>query len=68
MTGMEAKAEWSLDECGLTSLGITQFTNALNAELSNRYRRKISLAVSDIMSAKDISEIASLLESLKRLG
>ncbi|CAI1858233.1 AMP-binding protein [Serratia fonticola] len=59
ITGMEVKPEWNLEECGLASLGIVQFTNALQAEFSSP-SQKVSLSVADIMSAKDINEIASM--------
>ncbi|MGE7955226.1 AMP-binding protein [Pseudomonas sp. NPDC089530] len=60
-TGMEAQAQWSLEECGLASLGVVQFTNTLRAEFSTA-TRKIALSVADIMSARDIREIAAVVD------
>lgn len=60
-TGMEAEPEWNLVECGLASLGIVQFTHALETEFSTP-TQKISLSVSAIMSARDIHEIASIVD------
>ncbi|MDR6232423.1 AMP-binding protein [Pseudomonas oryzihabitans] len=64
-TGMEAKPEWRLEDCGLASLGVVQFTNALCAEFSTA-TEKINLSVSDIISACDIHEIASLVDMARK--
>lgn len=64
MTGMDAEPEWNLVECGLASLGIVQFTHALEIEFSLP-AQKISLAVSDIMAARDIREIASIVDAAR---
>ncbi|WP_415259672.1 AMP-binding protein [Pseudomonas chlororaphis] len=63
-TGMEAKAQWSLEECGLASLGVVQFTHTLRAEFSTA-AGKIALPVADIMSARDLREIASIVDAAK---
>lgn len=63
-TGMEAKPEWSLEECGLASLGAVQFTNTLRTEFST-VTQKITLSVQDIMSARDIREIASIVDAAR---
>lgn len=64
VTGMEAKPEWNLEECGLASLGIVQFTNTLETEFSTP-THKIKLSASDIMSALDIREIASIVDTAR---
>ncbi len=61
ITGMEVKPEWNLEECGLASLGIVQFTNTLQTEFSPP-SHKIVLSVSDIISAKDLNEISVMVE------
>lgn len=61
MTGMDAEPEWNLVECGLASLGIVQFTHSLEMEFSTP-ARKIELSVADIMAARDIREIASIVD------
>lgn len=66
-TGMEAKPEWSLEECGLASLGVVQFTNTLRAEFS-RSTQKITLSVPEIMAARDIREIASIVDAAREEG
>ncbi|KDB08851.1 Long-chain-fatty-acid--CoA ligase [Burkholderia sp. lig30] len=63
-TGMEAKPEWSLEECGLASLGIVQFASALQAECSTS-SRKVSLSVADIMSARSIREVADIVDAAR---
>lgn len=66
-TGMEAKPEWSLEECGLASLGVVQFTNTLRAEFS-RSTEKLTLSVPDIMAARDIREIAAIVDAARETG
>jgi len=66
-TGMEAKPEWSLEECGLASLGVVQFTNTLRAEFSNS-TEKLTLSVPDIMAARNLHEIAALVDVARENG
>jgi hypothetical protein len=54
ITGMEAKAEWTLEECGLGSLDITQFTNILNTQLSSRVQQKVNIPLSEVISAANL--------------
>lgn len=61
-TGMEAKPEWHLEECGLASLGVVRFTAALQDAFSTEGKR-IVLAAAQIMAARDIREIAAIIES-----
>ncbi|WP_415882955.1 AMP-binding protein [Neptuniibacter sp. QD34_54] len=60
-TGMEAKAEWSLEQCGLASLGIVQFANTLEAQFTTP-KSKVSIAVTEIMEAADIHSIAAIVD------
>ncbi|WP_444929269.1 AMP-binding protein [Microbulbifer sp. SSSA002] len=62
VTGMEIQPHWSLEECGLASLGVVQFTATLEAELSTDLY-KVSLNVSEVIAAKDIAKIAELAEA-----
>ena len=62
ITGMEAKPEWSLEGCGLASLGVVQFVNTLETEFST-LTHKISLPIADIMSAQSIHDIASIVDT-----
>lgn len=64
-TGMEAKPEWNLEDCGLASLGVVQFVSLLQAEFSTK-SRKLILPLSDIMSARDIRAISLIVDA--RLG
>ncbi|WP_045883392.1 AMP-binding protein [Pseudomonas chlororaphis] len=63
-TGMAAQPEWSLEECGLASLGVVQFTNTLRAQFSTA-SRKITLSVPDIMAARDIRAIALIVDAAR---
>ena len=62
ITGMEVQPEWTLEECGLASLGIVQLTSVLRTEFSMP-SHKIQLSVTDLMSVKNIRDIVSLVES-----
>lgn len=66
VTGMEAEPESSLVECGLTSLGIVQFTRALEREFSTP-TRKIKLAVSDIMAVHNLHGIVAIVDRAKQM-
>ncbi len=61
-TGMEARPEWNLEDCGLASLGVVQFVSLLQAEFSTK-QRKPSLPLSEIMAARDIQEIALIVDA-----
>ena len=61
MSGLEAKPEWSLQDCGLASLGIIQFANTLEVEFST-VNYKLRLPVTDIMAANDLIEIAEIVD------
>jgi len=61
-TGTEAKAEWTLDDCGLASLGVVRFTASLESAFSSA-SRKVKLSAADVMAARDIREIAALVEA-----
>ncbi|MRV72593.1 AMP-binding protein [Duganella sp. FT92W] len=65
MTGMEAEPEWSLVDCGLASLGVVQFTHALETAFSTP-ERKVSLPVADIMAAVDIRAIARIVDAARQ--
>lgn len=61
-TGMEVNPDWSLEDCGLASLGVVQFANTLELEFSQS-DNKIRLSVPDIMEAQTIREIASIVDA-----
>lgn len=61
-TGMEAKPEWSLEDCGLASLGVVQFISLLQGEFSTK-GHKLSLPLSEIMAARDIREISLIIDA-----
>ncbi|ROS01646.1 acyl-CoA synthetase (AMP-forming)/AMP-acid ligase II [Sinobacterium caligoides] len=65
VVGMEVEPEQSLDECGLASLGVVQFSNTLEAEFSTA-THPIKLAVADIMTAADIHGIAVIVDNARR--
>lgn len=60
-TGVEVQADWSLEECGLASLGIVQFTSTLRTEFTLG-SIKLPLSIADIISAKDIRGVAALVD------
>jgi len=62
ITGLEAKAEWTLEECGLASLDIAQFTNTLNAQLTGRTHHRINISISEVISATSLRDLAARLD------
>ena len=61
ITGMEAKAEWTLEECGLASLDIAQFTNILNTQFSSRRQQKVNIPMSEVISAANLGDLAAII-------
>jgi hypothetical protein len=62
ITGLEAKAEWTLEECGLASLDIAQFTNTLNAQLTGQAHHRINISISEVISATSLGALAARLD------
>ncbi len=63
-TGMEAQAEWHLEECGLASLGIVRFVATLEREFLAG-GREITLQAGEIMAAINIREIANIVDAAR---
>ncbi|GLS26381.1 AMP-binding protein [Marinibactrum halimedae] len=60
-TGMEVKPEWSLEECGLASLGIVQFASTLESEFAIP-TDKIRISAAELIEATNIYEIATIID------
>ncbi len=63
-SGLEASPDWSLEECGLASLGIVQFTATLETEFATA-KQKLTLSVSDIMATGSIREVAAIVDAAR---
>ncbi|WP_026190822.1 AMP-binding protein [Methylobacterium sp. WSM2598] len=63
-SGLAAKPEWSLQECGLASLSVVQFTATLEAEFSTA-KQKLTLSPSDLIAAQTIREIAMIVDAAR---
>lgn len=64
LTGLEASAELSLEECGLASLTITEFKTMLEAEFSSA-ENKVALEITDILSCRQISDLALHIDEVR---
>jgi hypothetical protein len=61
LTGIEVEPEWTLEECGLASLGVTMLVGLLNKEFSSP-GSKIRISVADMVSASTIQDIADVVD------
>ncbi len=61
ITGLPPEASDSLQECGLASLSLVQFIS----NLENAGREKIQIALEDILAAKNLMDIAVLIDKEK---
>ena len=60
-SGMQAESNWTLEECGLASLGIVQLTSQLNREFSDG-KNELKLTIEQVM---EISEVGDLFDLVK---
>lgn len=60
-SGMQAEGNWTLEECGLASLGIVQLTSQLNREFSDA-KQELKLGIEQVI---EISEVADLFDLVK---
>jgi len=61
MTGIEPKVDWSLEECGLASVGIPVIVGMINKAFSAR-SKKVSLSAAELVEAETISDMVNVVD------
>lgn len=64
MTGIEPLMDYSLEECGLASVGVPILVNLLNKNFSTKQRR-LNITASDLVEAKTIGDMVEVVDTVK---
>ena len=64
MTGIEPLMEYTLEECGLASIGVPVLVNLLNKNFSTKQRR-LNITASDLVGAKTIGDMVEVVDGVK---
>ena len=67
MTGIEPMMDYTLEECGLASIGVPVLVNLLNKNYSNK-KRRLKIEASDLVNAKTIGDMVEIIDSAKVLA
>jgi hypothetical protein len=67
VTGIEPKLDWSLEECGLASIGVPVLVGMLNKAFSTK-NRKVSVAAADFVQAETIGNMVEIIDAAKDLA
>ena len=67
MTGIEPMMDYTLEECGLASIGVPVLVNLLNKNFSNK-KRRLKIEASDLVEAKTIGDMVEIIDSAKGLA
>ena len=67
MTGIEPMLDYTLDECGLASIGIPVLVGLLNKNFSSKVR-KMNMQASDLVEAKTIGDMVEIIDAAKGLA
>lgn len=67
MTGIEPLMDFTLEECGLASIGVTVLVGLLNKNFSTK-KRKLNISATDLVSAKTIGDMAEVIDAAKALA
>ena len=64
MTGIEPLMDYSLEECGLASVGVPILVSLLNKNFSTKQRR-LNITTSDLVEAKTIGDMVEVVDTVK---
>lgn len=67
MTGIEPLLDYTLEECGLASIGVPVLVNLLNKNFSTK-ERKINVTAADLVEAKTIGDMVDVVDAVKALA
>ena len=64
MTGIEPLIDYSLEACGLASVGVPILVNLLNKKFSTKQRR-LNITASDLVEAKTVGDMVEVVDAVK---
>ena len=64
MTGIEPELDYSLDECGLASIGVPVLVALLNKNFSTK-SKDLEITANDLISAKTILDMVKAIDECK---
>jgi acyl-CoA synthetase (AMP-forming)/AMP-acid ligase II/peptidoglycan/LPS O-acetylase OafA/YrhL len=67
MTGIEPLADWTLEECGLASIGVPVLVGLLNKAFSKK-DKPLVVSARDLITAETIGDMAAVVDDLKKLA
>lgn len=67
MTGITPELDWTLDECGLASIGMPVLVGLLNKNFSTK-AKALSITPTDLVSARTILDMVKVVEDAKALA
>ena len=67
MTGIEPLLNYTLEECGLASIGVPVLVNLLNKNFSTKQRR-LNITASDLVGANTIGDMVEVVNAVKALA
>lgn len=67
MSGFSPELHWTLDQCGLSSVGLPQLAQRLQKALSTT-KSPISVGAAALSSAKTVGDIVNVLGDIKRVA
>ena len=67
ITGIEPLMDYTLEECGLASIGVPVLVNLLNKNFSTKERR-LNVTVPDLVGAKTVGDMINVVDAVKALA
>jgi len=67
MTGIEPLLDYTLEECGLASIGVPALVSLLNKNFSTK-KRRVNITASDLVGAKTIGDMVEVVDGVKALA
>mmetsp|Transcript_2835 Transcript_2835/g.5311 ORF Transcript_2835/g.5311 Transcript_2835/m.5311 type:complete len:153 (-) Transcript_2835:175-633(-) len=67
MTGIEPQLDWSLEECGLASVGVPVIVQLLNKKFS-RKDHQVQITAADLINAKTVEEMIQVVDEAIELA
>ncbi|MWP63014.1 hypothetical protein [Gilliamella sp. Pas-s25] len=62
VTGLEVESQWSLNDCGIASLGLIQLVSQLNNTFSGK-DTELNLKIADVSQLKNVDALISLVST-----
>lgn len=67
MTGIEPESDYTLEECGLASIGVPALVTLMNKNFS-KGKRQVTIVAADLVSAETIADMVGVIDAAKELA